>query len=55
MAVCFLETGVSVVPDEPMGTEVFADPPVSFLVTLGVGFLCALTCLFGLQGLDFPL
>ena len=55
MAICLLETGVSVVPDDPMGTAVFSAPPIYLLVTQGVGFLCDLTYLFRLQGLDLPL
>ena len=38
-----------------MGPAVFSDPPFSLLVTRGVGFICALTLLFQLQGIDFPL
>ena len=42
-------------PKYPMDPAVFDTTPVSLLVTLGVGFLCALACLFQLQGLDSPL
>ena len=38
-----------------MGLAVFISPPVSLLVTRGVGFLGALDCLFRLCGLDLPL
>ena len=55
MVVYFIETGVSVVLAGSMGPAVFAAPPVYILVTLGVGFICVLTYLFQLEGLDFPL
>ena len=46
MTVCFLEAGLSVVTSKTMGPAVFAAPPVSLLVTRGVGFIGALACLF---------
>ena len=38
-----------------MGPAVFSAPPVSLIVSPRVVLLCAMTCLFRLQDIDFPL